>query len=116
MSDYLKYRGRCRELAEAEVAKDPSLRLVRGYYHCPIWRRKLQHWWAETPDGDVVDPSALQFPSAGAGEYEEFDGIVECAECGKQILEETAYIEGRYAFCGYNCFGKFVGLEAYVHG
>lgn len=35
-SDYAKYRGKCKEMSEEAVAQDPSLRLVRGYYHCPF--------------------------------------------------------------------------------
>ena len=36
-SDYLKYRGKCKEMSEALVANNPALRLVRGHYWCPIW-------------------------------------------------------------------------------
>ena len=34
MSDYLEYRGKCKEMAEQAVVDDPSLRIVRGFYHC----------------------------------------------------------------------------------
>jgi hypothetical protein len=108
-NDYLKYRGKCKELAEAAVAADPSLRLVRGYYHCPLWGKQA-HWWAEKTDGTIVDPSVKQFPSCGEGEYEEFDGYILCDECRKRIHESEARIEGRYAFCSYQCLYKFVGL------
>ena len=39
-SDYLTYHGRCKELAEEAVTADPTLRLVRGHYHCPIWGKQ----------------------------------------------------------------------------
>jgi hypothetical protein len=106
---YLKYRGKCKEMAEALVREDPSLRLVRGYYHCPLWGKQA-HWWAEKPDGDIIDPTAEQFPSSGLGDYEEFDGMVECAECGRRIPESNAKLEGRYAFCDGACYGRFIGL------
>jgi hypothetical protein len=109
MSDYEKYRGKCKEMSEALVASDVTLTLVRGYYHCPIWGEQA-HWWAKKPDGTIIDPSKDQFPSRGIGEYVEFDGTVECAECGKVIPEEEADIEGNYAFCSYRCHGRFVGV------
>ncbi len=110
MSDYLKFRGKCKELAEDAVRHDPTLTLVRGHYHCPDWG-KQGHWWTTREDGTVFDPSAAQFPSCGMGEYVPFDGTIECANCDKKITEETAHtIEGKYAFCSYTCYGQFVGV------
>jgi hypothetical protein len=109
-SNYMKYRGKCRELSEEAVKIDPSLRLVRGYYFCPLWGVEEQHWWCERPDQTIYDPSALQFPSQGRGAYREFDGTLECSECGKTITEETAHFDSRYAFCSYECHGKFIGV------
>jgi len=108
-SDYLKYRGKCKELSEAEIAKDPTLRLVRGTYWCPMWGNQ-DHWWCEKPDGTIVDPSARQFPSKGMGEYREFNGICVCAQCEKEVKEEDATFESRYAFCSTSCKMRFVGL------
>lgn len=110
MNDYLMYRGKCLEMSEALIASDPSLSLVRGYYICPFWG-KQDHWWCRKPDGTIVDPTKDQFPSKGIGaEYIKFDGNIECANCGKGIREEDADIEGRYAFCSYECHGQFVGV------
>lgn len=108
-SDYLKYRGKCKEMAEAAVAADPSLTLVRGHYCCPIWGEQ-QHWWCKKPDGAIVDPTKNQFPSRGIGEYFEFNGTISCANCGKEIHEDDADIDGNYAFCSYECHGRFVGV------
>jgi hypothetical protein len=108
-SDYAKYRGKCREMSEELCRQDPTLTLVRGHYHCPAWGEQ-PHWWCVRPDGTVVDPTARQFPSKGAGEYVPFDGIVSCAECGKEMKEEEADIDGNYAFCSYRCHGIFVGV------
>lgn len=110
MSDYLQFRGKCKELSEAEVAADPSLRLVRGHYYCPIWNTEEPHWWCARPDGTILDPSARQFPSKGLGTYTEFNGLVSCANCSKEVPEEDASIEGNYAFCSGACHMRFVGL------
>lgn len=107
--NYRKYRGKCKEVSEALVAADPTLTLVRGYYHDPIWG-KQPHWWCKKPDGTIVDETKLQFPSAGNGYYEEFDGWFECSECGKKIREEEGNIEGNYIFCSTLCHGRFVGV------
>jgi len=109
MTDYMQYRGRCKELSEQAIAADPTLRLVRGYYHCPIWGRQ-EHWWTSRQDGTIHDPSARQFPSKGIGEYEEFSGICECANCGKEIEEADAISYGSYAFCSSECVCAFVGV------
>ena len=108
--NYLKFRGRCKELCDETIAQDPSLKLVRGFYWCPIWNTKEQHWWTVRPDGTIYDPSKKQFPSAGMGTYTEFDGIIECAECSKQVEEGEAYFYSRYAFCSSACCGRFVGV------
>lgn len=107
-TDYERYRGKCREMSEALVAADPTLTLVRGHYHCPMWGGQA-HWWCKKLDGTIVDPSKDQFPSRGIGEYVEFDGSVECSNCGKMMKEEEAEFESNYAFCSYTCHGRFVG-------
>lgn len=112
--DYSLYRGKCKTMAEALVARVPGLRLVRGFYHCPLWG-KQPHWWAEKKDGTVVDPSAAQFPSYGAGDYEEFDGTAHCEECGKPVQEARAFIQGNHVFCNGTCFARYVGLGDYIY-
>ena len=107
--EYVKYRGKCKELSEDLVASDPTLVLVRGYYYCPIWGEQ-PHWWCKTSSGTIIDPTKDQFPSRGLGEYVEFDGKVPCAECGKEMDEGDAYIHGNYAFCSSRCLCRFVGL------
>lgn len=97
-------------MSEALAAKTPGLRVVRGHYFCPLWNTNEQHWWCIDEQGVIHDPTRLQFPSAGAGIYEEFNGIVECAQCGKEMKEEDAILDGRYALCSYECYGRFVGV------
>ena len=109
-TDYLQYRGRCRELAEQAIAEDLTLRLVRGYYLCPLWG-KQSHWWCQRGDGTIVDPSVRQFPTAGIGaEYIEFDGMIECEYCHKQAKEEDAYMVEHHAYCSYECYGHDIGF------
>ena len=107
---YREFRGKCRELCEAACAADQTLTVVRGHYWCPMWNTFEAHWWTVRQDGTIHDPTKDQFPSRGLGTYEPFSGNVECAECGKEVAEEDADIEGNYAFCSYRCHGRFVGV------
>lgn len=108
-TDYIKYRGKCKEFCEELVAKDPSLRMVRGHYEDTFWG-KQPHWWCVDIVGNIVDPTVKQFADGGMGEYIEFDGWCECSQCGKRIHESEARFESRYAFCSYTCNMRFVGL------
>lgn len=104
-------RGRCEELARAAAATDPDLRVVRGHYSCPFWGLQA-HWWCVSPDGSIVDPTRNQFPSGGLGAYIEFSGRIACDQCGTEIDEAEALIDGngRYAFCSTRCNARFVGV------
>jgi hypothetical protein len=109
-SDYMKFRGKCKEMSEALVASDPSLRLVRGHYYEPAWERSEQHWWCQRKDGTVVDPTKDQFPSKGNSTYTEFSGFLSCTVCDKEITEEEidCHSSGRHIYCSYECFGSDV--------
>jgi hypothetical protein len=109
LTDYEKYRGKCKEISEALVLENPTLILIRGRYHCPFWGEQA-HWWCKKSDGTIVDPTKDQFPSKGAGEYVEFNGMVQCSECGKEMKEEEASYVNNYCFCSYECHGRFVGV------
>lgn len=98
-SDYELFRGKCREMSEELVYKDPTLTLTRGWYHCPMWG-KQPHWWVTDANGAIIDPTARQFPSKGHGEYEEYDGYIECEQCGKRVHEDIAFFDGNHALCG----------------
>ena len=113
LTDYEKYRGKCKELAETAVSQKPELILVRGFYHDAFWG-KQQHWWTQYPDGTVFDPSKDQFPTKGLGEYEPFDGLCECFECGKKVKEADAKFESNHTFCSTRCLLKCVGLGEFI--
>jgi hypothetical protein len=100
--------GKCKEKSEEYIQDNPECKLVRGFYYCPILGKR-QHWWTTLPDGTIHDPTIAQFPSP-YGEYEEFDGICECEECGKRIKEEDAIFMGRYPTCSGTCAKRLVGL------
>jgi hypothetical protein len=108
-TNYQKYRGKCKEMAANLVNKDEQLRLVRGHYFCPYWGKQA-HWWCEDKNGKIIDPTKLQFPSGGNGEYIEFNGKINCEQCGKEVNEEEAHINGNYACCSYKCAMRLVGL------
>jgi hypothetical protein len=110
MSNYLKFRGKCKEMSEEAVLHDPSLSLVRGFYYCPIWNKREQHWWTERIDGTIYDPTKNQFPSAGNGIYEKFDGFFDCEECGKKVIEEEIFVCGNHLYCSSACCAVNVGL------
>ncbi len=78
--------GSCKEASAAMVAVFPELRQVNGHYFDPRWGER-EHWWCVAADGEIVDPTARQFPSRGFGPYVELDPNAKvpsgmCPECG----------------------------------
>lgn len=111
LGNYLKYRGKCKEYCEQVLTERPDLTLVRGWYYEPLWDREEQHWWLKDPDGNIIDLTCLQFPSGGMKEfYREFDGILNCSQCDKEITEETALFHSGYCFCSSLCNMRFIGI------
>ena len=94
--------GRCKEYVEKMHTTFPELSVRRGFYHCPFWGER-QHWWLEDEDGQVVDPTAVQFPSKGAGEYESLnDDELEdkvptgvCMDCGAPVYHGVMFCSER---------------------
>jgi hypothetical protein len=83
--------GQCREVTERMAAAFPELARVRGHYYCLIWGER-EHWWLTTPAGEIVDPTAAQFPSKGHGEYVPWiEGTPEptglCPQCGEYVYD-----------------------------
>ena len=64
--------GRCAEATLAMAAVFPELTRVRGHYLCWVWGER-EHWWLVEPNGEIVDPTADQFPSKGGGVYVPWD-------------------------------------------
>ena len=109
-SDYMQFRGKCQEACQDAVRRDSGLRIVRGWYYCPVWGKQA-HWWCVKPDGTIMDPTVRQFPTKGVGaEYKEFDGYVDCEYCGQDILLDDAYRYEQHIYCSSACFGHDVGF------
>ena len=105
-------RGKCFELSK-KLSEKEGYELLKGFYYEPFWNRKEQHWWCIDNEGRIHDPTKEQFPSKGIHEfYEEFDGFLDCSECGKRFKEENMKIlgNGNYFLCSDVCALKFVGL------
>ena len=113
--NYRKYRGKCKQMSEEAVAKDPTLTLVRGHYIC--WSLgKQEHWWTTRKDGSIFDPTVGQFPEPHIGDYIPFDGLTNCEQCGKRIHEDEMQMAGNYPVCSGRCHAKLIGLEEWYTG
>lgn len=86
----------------------PELTRVRGHYYDSAWGERA-HWWLVTPDGEIVDPTASQFPSQGSGVYVPWEEGAEepcgrCINCGDESFRSRG---GDASVCSENC-----GIEA----
>lgn len=108
--------GRCAETTDAMVVEFPELARVRGHYFDRLWGRR-EHWWCISPDGEIVDPTAAQFPSRGTGRYVQWiEGSPEptgkCHNCGAEVF-------GGANFCDEECEAgtmKAMGFTRKVDG
>lgn len=78
--------GRCQQASTEMQSAFPELRIVKGHVYT-TWGKRA-HWWLVTEQGDVVDPTAAQFPNIL--EYEEWRPGMEvrvgkCMNCGDEI-------------------------------
>lgn len=91
-------RGQCATVTKRMAEAFPELRRVRGHYVCPLEGCRA-HWWMETPNGQIIDPTQDQFVSCGQGTYEEYVGLEptgRCLNCGEVLY-------GSEAFCNAAC-------------
>ena len=90
------YAG-CKPAVEAMVKAFPELKAVPGHVWVPAWGKR-GHWWCATEDGEILDPTASQFPGISA--YEPWKPgdevrVGKCMNCGDELwapiqrLEET---------------------------
>lgn len=90
----------------------PELELKRGFVYTN--RGVDQHWWLESSDGTVIDPTAFQFGTV----FEYKDGMAvkigSCMECGAAIYAYSAKeVEERTnRFCQKSCEQKYI---AYIN-
>lgn len=85
--------GKCDDVTKAMAAVFPELTRTRGYYMCVAWGRR-DHWWLVDPEGEIVDPTAEQFPCRGTSQYVPWkEGSEEptgkCMNCGSYTYRAT---------------------------
>ncbi len=112
-------RNQC-SIATREMLKQfPELLRVRGWYG---W---TQHWWLKTANGEVVDPTAMQFSQPiDLSFYREFregidaEMIGKCPDCGEELwdkdpetLEPIVY-SCMKGFCSKECEHRYM---AYIN-
>ena len=76
---------RCTEATEAMTAAFPELRRVRGHVTDYVYAWNSPHWWCETPDGEIVDPTRRQY---------------EGSKLTYIPLDESNVPQGRCVYCG----------------
>lgn len=92
-------KSKCEDL----LIENPLLKIVSGFYYCPLTSKNNIHWWCITPAGDIIDPSKEQFGYQGMGDYIQSDGLIECKECGKRVKDDDAILLGDEQFCSNHC-------------
>lgn len=102
--------GNCADATSEMIAEFPELRRVSGFYYAALWGRR-EHFWCISPDGEVIDPTAVQFPCKGNGAYEEVTDpslipTGRCLDCGEDVYNSKT-------FCDLQCENltrKYLGL------
>ena len=100
---YEKAYGNCKKVCEKMNKQFPELILTRGHYYCAVWGERM-HWWLQTTEGEIIDPTATQFPTKGHGVYDQWDETQKeptgkCPNCGEYCYEgEQVHRECHNAF------------------
>jgi hypothetical protein len=86
--------GACRRASDEIRAEFPELCEVRGHVFC-VWGKR-GHVWCIDPDGNIVDPTRVQFP--GPIEYEPWKPgdvvcVGRCMNCGDEIWSSVPDLE-----------------------
>lgn len=98
-----KTLGRCQQASREMKAAFPELEIVKGHVHCPEPWGKRGHWWLVDPEGNIVDPTAAQFPLIFEYEpYREGDEIRvgTCMDCGEALRGQPGT---HRTFCDKTC-------------
>jgi len=103
--DSLGALGMCGPATAAMQLEFPELRRARGYVYDACWGDRT-HWWCVAPDGEIVDPTASQFPALVTGSYQELgvdDPIPSgrCPNCGDTVYDGAT-------FCNDRCYSEMV--------
>jgi hypothetical protein len=102
-------RGMCMDATQKMAEAFPELRRECGFVTVlhPNGVHEEQHWWCVTPDGGIVDPTAVQFLQVFT--YEAVDPANPsrpiptgtCADCGENTFNGAS-------FCSSVCEGATV--------
>jgi hypothetical protein len=96
--------GRCAGATKEMHEAFPELRLVCGHVYS-ISHGCSQHWWLETVDDEIIDPTASQFSMIGSyKEYQEGDEVRvgKCMNCGDDIYGHSLK-DGSKSVCSEEC-------------
>lgn len=109
--DELNNMGACSQRTTEMQQAFPELRRVAGFYYSIGWGQR-EHFWLETEDGEIIDPTAMQFPCKGNGVYERLseDEILRlpigmCANCGEPIYRDSECTD---TVCSRSCAAAYV--------
>ena len=111
IANYLKKHpnplGECQRACKEMLKAFPELKIIRGHVETVFWGRR-GHWWCESEDGAIADPTRRQFP--GPIEYKQWtpDELVrtgKCMNCGEEIWRKVASLDQEYHdyFCSKEC-------------
>lgn len=110
--------GHCKQQCEKMNKQFPELIPAKGWYFDAIWNEEREHHWLKTSDGEIIDPTAIQFPTKGMTnyytEYKKGDAfkIGKCAYCGNDIVATEEDIDsGKYidlTVCSEECHKAYV--------
>lgn len=108
---FAHYAGKCHLYVWEWIKENPALLPQSGFYDCLFWGYR-QHWWAIDEDGEVFDPTDLQFPSSGAGEYIPLhEAQIPCPECGDIIPPfRIGMFHHNHMVCSEDCYSRMIGF------
>lgn len=100
--------GRCKEACALMIKAFPELKEVRGHVWVPAWGKR-GHAWLKDMNGNIIDPTADQFP--GIAEYEAWNPgdecrVGKCMNCGDDIWKPLQTLDedpGVYSICSDEC-------------
>lgn len=100
--------GRCRAAVDEMALTFPELRKVAGHVFDARWGQRA-HWWLVTEKGDIVDPTADQFPMLI--EHVPFEPgqevrVGKCMNCGEHLYAVAESLDDPPAprtFCDATC-------------
>jgi hypothetical protein len=97
----------------------PELLIIKGHVeNLEVGRQ--EHWWCETIDGTIVDPTVVQFVAPEKLEYFPFKPgdiirVGKCAYCCDDINKPVQTLDGPFEhFCDDYCYHQWLFSHQYV--